>query len=308
MTLLIPVVDDRVLEAVVEWDPGPRWNPLVAAVILFGLPSVILATATPIAVRLRGALADGPGEDRRPPVRDLHRGQHRRDLRHGLLPDSRGGHDQLLGMLATGLFRRGRARRARRAHARCPGRLSPCSSRRSVAATVAARPRTKGDDSRRGRPKLVSALPERGERQEVAPRASGLRARATRRTRVTTACPWWTTARRGTCVSTARSRAACTSTTRFARGTSTRTTCSSRSPTNPARGRSCSSGSAAARLQKRMWRDFPGVDQQVVELDPVVRDVAYRYFELPRSPRVRVTVEDGRRYPAATTTSGGTRS
>ena len=45
-----------------------------------------------------------------------------------------------------------------------------------------------------------------------------------------------------------------------------------------------------------MWRDFPGVDQQVVELDPVVRDVAYRYFELPRSPRVRVTVEDGRRY------------
>ena len=49
-------------------------------------------------------------------------------------------------------------------------------------------------------------------------------------------------------------------------------------------------------LQKRMWRDFPGVDQQVVELDPVVRDVAYRYFELPKSPRVRVTVEDGRRY------------
>ena len=36
-----------------SWDPGPRWNPLVATVILFGLPSVVLATATPIAVRLR---------------------------------------------------------------------------------------------------------------------------------------------------------------------------------------------------------------------------------------------------------------
>ena len=58
LTLLIPVVDDHVLEAVVEWDLGPRWNPLVAAVILFGLPSVILATATPIAVRLTRRLAD----------------------------------------------------------------------------------------------------------------------------------------------------------------------------------------------------------------------------------------------------------
>ncbi|MGH2921667.1 MAG: fused MFS/spermidine synthase, partial [Gaiellaceae bacterium] len=51
--LLLPVIDDPLLEAIVEWDPGPRWNPLVAAVVLFGLPSVILATATPIAVRLR---------------------------------------------------------------------------------------------------------------------------------------------------------------------------------------------------------------------------------------------------------------
>ena len=34
----------------------------------------------------------------------------------------------------------------------------------------------------------------------------------------------------------------------------------------------------------------------MVELDPVVRDVAYRYFRLPRSPRLRVSVEDGRRF------------
>src|SRR5215218_4145861 len=54
MILLIPVVDEWVLERVVEWDPGPRWNPLVATIALFGLPSIVLATATPIAVRLRG--------------------------------------------------------------------------------------------------------------------------------------------------------------------------------------------------------------------------------------------------------------
>ena len=52
-TLLVPVVDEPVLRAIVEWDPGPRLNPLFAAIALFGVPSVILATATPIAVRLR---------------------------------------------------------------------------------------------------------------------------------------------------------------------------------------------------------------------------------------------------------------
>ena len=35
-----------------------------------------------------------------------------------------------------------------------------------------------------------------------------------------------------------------------------------------------------------------------VELDPEVVDVAYEYFELPRDPRLKVEVEDGRRYLA----------
>jgi spermidine synthase len=50
--LAVPFVDARVLEAVVGWDPGPRLNPLLAAVILFGPPSVILAAVTPVAIRL----------------------------------------------------------------------------------------------------------------------------------------------------------------------------------------------------------------------------------------------------------------
>src|SRR6478735_4240657 len=40
--LAIPFVDDPVLEWVVEWDPGPRADPLVAAVVLFGPASVVL--------------------------------------------------------------------------------------------------------------------------------------------------------------------------------------------------------------------------------------------------------------------------
>jgi spermidine synthase len=51
--LAIPFVDDAVLEWVVGWDAGPRLNPLIAAVILFGPMSVLMACVTPIAVRLR---------------------------------------------------------------------------------------------------------------------------------------------------------------------------------------------------------------------------------------------------------------
>jgi spermidine synthase len=49
---------------------------------------------------------------------------------------------------------------------------------------------------------------------------------------------------------------------------------------------------------KRMWRDFPWLRVHAVELDPVVADVAHRYFAVPRDPRLGITVEDGRRYLA----------
>jgi spermidine synthase len=51
---------------------------------------------------------------------------------------------------------------------------------------------------------------------------------------------------------------------------------------------------------KRMWRDFPGLQIDVVELDPVVVDVARRYFAVPDDPRVRIVNEDGRLFLAKT--------
>ena len=51
--LAVPLLDDRVLEWIVSWNPGPRLNPLLAAVILFGPLSVVIAGVTPAAVRLR---------------------------------------------------------------------------------------------------------------------------------------------------------------------------------------------------------------------------------------------------------------
>jgi spermidine synthase len=55
-------------------------------------------------------------------------------------------------------------------------------------------------------------------------------------------------------------------------------------------------GLGGASAPKRMWRDFPFLQQQIVELDPVVVDVAYKYFAMPHSPRLKVAVDDGRRY------------
>ena len=49
---------------------------------------------------------------------------------------------------------------------------------------------------------------------------------------------------------------------------------------------------------KRTWRDFPSMQIDAVEIDPEVVDVAYDYFELPRDPRLKVEVEDGRRFLA----------
>jgi spermidine synthase len=49
-----------------------------------------------------------------------------------------------------------------------------------------------------------------------------------------------------------------------------------------------------------MWRDYPQMTIDTVEIDPVVVDVAREYFELPDDDRLRVEVEDGRRYVQST--------
>jgi spermidine synthase len=57
-------------------------------------------------------------------------------------------------------------------------------------------------------------------------------------------------------------------------------------------------GLGAGSSEKRMLRDFPQLRLEAVELDPIVVDVAHRYFEVPRDPRLRIHVGDGRRFLA----------
>ncbi|PKQ19695.1 MAG: spermine synthase [Actinobacteria bacterium HGW-Actinobacteria-6] len=59
-------------------------------------------------------------------------------------------------------------------------------------------------------------------------------------------------------------------------------------------------GLGAGAVTKRMWHDYPEMRIDSVEIDPVVVDVAERYFGLPEDDRLRVTVADARRYVQTT--------
>ncbi len=49
-------------------------------------------------------------------------------------------------------------------------------------------------------------------------------------------------------------------------------------------------------ISKRFWHDYPEMSVDSVEIDPVVVDVARRYFSFPTDSRLRVFAQDARRY------------
>mgnify|MGYP001764558352 CR=1 FL=1 len=59
-------------------------------------------------------------------------------------------------------------------------------------------------------------------------------------------------------------------------------------------------GLGGGAITKRFWRDYPGVTVDTVEIDPVVAEVARKYFWLPEDERSRVYIEDARRYVQST--------
>jgi len=52
LILLLPVVGRPILEAFSLWDLGPRLSPLLASVVLFALPSVLMGATSPFAIKL----------------------------------------------------------------------------------------------------------------------------------------------------------------------------------------------------------------------------------------------------------------
>lgn len=59
-------------------------------------------------------------------------------------------------------------------------------------------------------------------------------------------------------------------------------------------------GMGGGAVTKRWWRDYPDMTIDSVEIDPVVVDVARRYFGLPDDPRLGVFTADARRYVQTT--------
>jgi len=55
-------------------------------------------------------------------------------------------------------------------------------------------------------------------------------------------------------------------------------------------------GLGGGAITKRWWRDYPQMTIDTVEIDPAVIDVARRYFGLPEDKRIRVFNQDARRF------------
>ena len=174
------------LEAIVEWDPGPRLNPLLAATVLFGVPSVILATATPIAVRLRARSVASVGKTAGRLFAVSTAGSIAGTFvtAFWLIPEI--GTNQLLGLLATALFvAAGFVALGERKLV--SGVVVAALVAGSAFATLALAPETGGRLAGASGRELVAALPARVARRRASRRRPAASSSSSRRTRATTA-------------------------------------------------------------------------------------------------------------------------
>ncbi|MGE5689597.1 MAG: fused MFS/spermidine synthase [Pseudomonadota bacterium] len=297
LVLLVPIVDEPVLEWVVGWDPGPRLNPLVTAVILFGPASVVLASVSPIAIRLAVRSVDTAGRTAGRLYAISTAGSIAGTLATAfwLVPEL--GVSQLLAAAATVLL--GAVVLVALAE-RLPGAaiVALVATAGAAVATVGVAPDASGgrlegvaaqnwspvyraqeDGSRAidfaaGGFDVVFQADTRYHHLAVVDDGAGsryLRFDNSFQSGMTIAKPFDTRFRY---------------TDYFDLGLAY----------NPDARRVLFVGLGGGSAPKRFWRDFPRLDLRVVELDPVVVDVARTYFALPDDPRLRVEVEDGRRY------------
>jgi spermidine synthase len=297
LVLLVPYADGHVLEWVVEWDPGPRANPLIAAIALFGLPSIVFASVTPIAVRLvaRSVASVGRTAGRLFAISTAGSIAGTFATAFFLIPEF--GTNQLLALAATAMFGAvGLVSLVERAAlglvigiAAAVGAgaasvsLAPDQGR--TLEGVAARnwsPVYRGRDEISGGSgidfasqgyKVVFEKDTRYHHLAVVDDQDSryLRFDSSFQSGMFLDRPYAT---------------------RFDYSEYFQLALAYRPTIRNVLFIGVGGGSAL----KRLWRDFPDLEIQAVEIDPVVVDVAYEYFEMPRSPRLQVEVEDGRRF------------
>jgi spermidine synthase len=294
--LAIPFLDDPVLELVVRWDPGPRLDPLVAAILLFGAPSIVLAGVTPIVVRLLASSVSSLGRTAGRLFSVSTAGSIAGTFATAfwLIPTL--GIDQVLALMAVVLFATAAlfALVERLALVTVPA-LAALGL--GLAAAVSLTPETGGTLSAaqaRNYSPLYRLQRERGlaRQADLGPDARVVFREETRYHRVSVVddggrryLRFDSSFQSGMFIK-QPFRTAFAYTDYFDLALAY----------HPGAKRVLFIGLGGGSAPKRMWRDFPNVEIEVAELDPVVAEVARRYFALPSSPRLRVTVEDGRRF------------
>ncbi|MGL6279159.1 MAG: spermidine synthase, partial [Gaiella sp.] len=301
LVLAIPFVDDAVLDAITAWDPGPRLDPLLAAAALFGPASIVLAAVTPVAVRLAAQTLERLGRTAGRLFSISTAGSIAGTFLTAFWLVPSYGTDQLIALGAVTLL--GAALLVTLVERMWLPTIAVAAATGVAAlAVVSLEPqvgaRLEASDARNWSP-LVRQREVRQPRAldpaDVATRNSGFTVREARDTRY----------HRMVIVEDDDSRYL-----RFDSSFQSGMYLDDPYRTRfvysdylhlglayaPGATRVLVIGLGGAAAPKRIWRDFPDVELTAVELDPEVVDAAYRWFALPRDPRLRVEVGDGRRF------------
>jgi spermidine synthase len=303
LVLAIPLVDEWVLERVVSWDPGPRLDPLIAAIALFGPMSVVLASVSPIAVRLAARSLDRLGRTAGRLFSLSTAGSIAGTFATAfwLVPEY--GTDQVLAVGAVVLLAAA-AGVALVERVWLPAAVLVAGAAAGVVAVGALAPDTTGQRLEGLAAKNWSPLyrerdartPRKLDPAEVAEAVgTGFTVREARDTRYhrllvvdgedSRYLRFDSSFQSGMYIGQPfRTRFAYTDYLELGLAY------------NPNAKRVLVIGLGGASAPKRVWRDFGDVQLTVVELDPAVVETAYKWFALPRDERIDVEVDDGRRY------------
>jgi spermidine synthase len=296
LVLAIPFVDERVLRWVIDWDPGARLNPLVAALILFGPMSVVLAAVTPVAVRIAARSVDTMGRTagRLFSVSTFGSIVGTFATAFVLIPEF--GTNQLLAQGAAALL----AGTALVAGARALPIVAVAglaAAAGAAALSVSLAPEQTGRLSPAAAENYSPVYRLRGgaSQEETDFAAEGLRVLYRKESAYHAIAVVQDSDSRylrfdNSFQSAMNLKAPFTTPFEYPDYFSLALTY------RPDARRALFVGLGGGSGPKRFWRDFPQLEVAAVELDEDVVDVAYRFFALPRHPRLEVEVEDGRRY------------
>ena len=300
LVLAIPFVESWVLERIVDWNPGPRLNPLVATIALFGAPAVILGTVSPIAVKLRARSLERLGRTAGRLFAVSTAGSIAGTFATAffLIPEL--GTDQLLASAAVVLLLAAAAvALAERLLIALGVALALAAA--GVGAVVALAPQKGGEFVRAAELQNWSPVYRlRGTEERLGDPEDGqvgyrvLYAKDSQYHRIAVVEDEDSRYLRFDSSFQSGMYREDPFRTRFQYSDYLHLALAYR----PSAKRVLFVGLGGGSAQRRMWRDFPELQVDSVELDSDVVDVAYRFFELPRDDRLPVAVEDGRRFLA----------